>query len=306
MPPLQNAHPNGTQSNPLDPSYSDTFSQGHTDLERAPSQCSPSGHAFLNSTPIPCVLPKFTLIGNWKMYGGTTQVKAFFNACLPPPPGVQAVICPPFVYLPLALACLAEKNLASRSTYADAVGQPHTQHASLAYALGGQTCSPHSQEGAFTGQVQAAMLWDVGCRFVILGHPERRSWETSRILACQIQAALGAGLQPVVCLTNLEDLNTLQERLQGETTAAQGDLFSRCWLAFEPAVGAPCPPPQALTDLQTLRDTCPHHTLLYGGGISPDTLPLVQGLVDGVLVGRASLHADSWNALLAASALTVG
>jgi triosephosphate isomerase len=279
--------------------------------------------------------PDFIVIGNWKMYGTSQQVEAFFAACAPVPPGVRAVICPPFVYLAQAHQCLKNKLAQSLSAQIKADPSKNGQDGDDAgYGLGAQTCSQHKDAGPWTGQIQAAMLADVGCRFVIIGHPERQSWETPAVLAKQIQAALGAGLQPVICLTDPTQIQRIQAALHAHCPHQSGhkgddapptshlaadcpavfdslhdsfqdnlqNILKDCWLAFEPAVGAPFPPPQAIEDLKSIRAQWPHQTLLYGGGISPETLGLVRPFVDGVLVGRASLTPHSWNALLMACA----
>src|SRR5438093_2864876 len=141
------------------------------------------------------------IAGNWKMYtnaGTARQLAAAVAAGVGPTPRVRVALCPPFPYL---------------TAVAEAVrGMP--------VQLGGQNCYCET-EGAFTGEVSPAMLLDVGCRWVILGHSERRHklGETDEFINRKVRAALDAGLQVIVCVG--ETLEERHKNLMAEVFARQ-------------------------------------------------------------------------------------
>lgn len=180
-------------------------------------------------------------------------------------------------------------------------------------ALGGQDCHP-DKDGAHTGDVSAAMLADLGCRFVIVGHSERRTdhGETDAVVRAKAAAAHAAGLVAVVCVGE-----TLGERDRGETLAVverqllgslpEGGTPDDTVIAYEPiwAIGTgrtPTPEDVAAvhghlrrTLRQRVRDA-DRLRILYGGSVKPDNAATLLAVadVDGALVGGASLKADDF------------
>jgi len=213
---------------------------------------------------------------------------------------VQLVVCPPFVYL-------------------DAVVQ--RLRGSLV-AVGAQNVSDQPQ-GAWTGEVSASMLADIGCRYVIVGHSERRQHfgETDELVCRKARQALNCGLVPIICLGE-----TLAERQAGRTTdvirrqfagsvaGLEGELAQRIVLAYEPVwaigTGVVATAEQAQevhAELRTLLKTQYNDQLaeaipiLYGGSVKPENSGqlLAQPDIDGALVGGASLQAASFLAIAA-------
>lgn len=222
--------------------------------------------------------------------------------CLPTNNQVEVAVCPPAVYLHDVGAALRGSQL----------------------GLGAQNMY-HEKEGAFTGETSASMLVDLGCRYVILGHSERRQFfgETDASVNLKTLAAIDANLTPIVCVGE-----TLEQRESGATaeviatqvrgslagfSAAQGEKLV---IAYEPVwaigTGKTASPEQAeevhaqirglLTELfgaatsETIR-------LQYGGSVKPDNAAELMGKpnIDGALVGGASLKADSFAAIVAAA-----
>jgi triosephosphate isomerase len=191
-------------------------------------------------------------------------------------------------------------------------------------ALGAQNMC-HEANGAFTGEISAAMLLDVGCRYVILGHSERRHilGETDVDVNRKTLAALAAGLIPIVCVGEL-----LSEREAGRTAAVissqfQGSLanvsaeqIEQVVIAYEPVwaigTGKVATPEQAEAvhgDLRTLlaerynSRTAENVRILYGGSVKASNAGelLSQPNIDGVLVGGASLKVDDFLGIAAAA-----
>src|SRR5207302_6598200 len=142
------------------------------------------------------------VIGNWKMHGTIAEARVLAGAIreiIRRPRGVQVVVCPPFT----ALAAVAEVL----------AGGP--------IQLGAQTCH-HEPAGAHTGEISAPMLVDVGCRWVLVGHSERRKeiGESDEVISLKLRAALAHGLTPILCVGE-----TAEERRQGFTfTTFEGPL----------------------------------------------------------------------------------
>ncbi len=177
-------------------------------------------------------------------------------------------------------------------------------------------------EGAFTGEVSAAMIVGAGCSHVVVGHSERRQYfgETDATVSKRAEAALEAGLTPIVCVgETLEERESdrteqvLATQLEGGLGALTGDEFSRIIVAYEPVwaigTGRTATPEIAEEAHRFLRrqaaakfgsDSADALRILYGGSVKPDN---AQGLmacenIDGGLVGGASLKADSFAAIV--------
>jgi triosephosphate isomerase len=216
--------------------------------------------------------------------------------------GVETVICPPTVYLEAVVEAIK----------------------GTAIGLGAQNAY-FEASGAYTGEVSMPMLVDVGCRYVILGHSERRELmrETDADVHRKVKAALSAGLTPIVCLGE-----SLQERAQGRTheviarqfSGSLGGLASRemerVIIAYEPiwAIGSghvatPAQAEEVHGDLRRILETEYNARLAalvriqYGGSVKAANagLLLAQPNIDGALVGGASLAAESFLAIVAAA-----
>ena len=250
------------------------------------------------------------IAGNWKMNTTSKSAYALAKAISEASPGygaVDLVVCPPAPYL---------------AAVRDAV-------AGGTVAFGGQNMY-HEKDGAYTGELSAAMLVDVGATFVILGHSERRQIfsETDAEVNKKAAAAHAAGLTPIVCVGE-----TLAEREAGQTAdvirrqfeaslaGISADLMTSTVLAYEPVwaigtgkVATPAQAEEVHADLRKLiaarynAETAAAVRILYGGSVKPDNAAelLGQTNVDGALVGGASLKADDFLAIAAAETLLAG
>lgn len=234
------------------------------------------------------------IAGNWKMHGTLREAAALAEAVRAgAPAGADLLVCPPFVHLHVVAAAM--------------LGQP--------VAVGAQDCHA-AAKGAHTGDVAAVMLRDVGATQVILGHSERRAdhGETDAGVRAKAEAAIGAGLTPIICVGE-----TLAQREAGEAEAVvaaqvkgslpEGFLAAGGVVAYEPvwAIGTGRTPTEA--DIAAIHAvlrglTSPATRLLYGGSVKPANAKAILGLphVDGALVGGASLVAADFLAIAQAAA----
>jgi triosephosphate isomerase len=217
--------------------------------------------------------------GNWKMHGSRASIAALLDELVKANP-VGCAVCAPFPYLFQA----AERLRGS------------------AIAWGAQNVSEHAQ-GAYTGEVSAAMLKEFGCRYVIVGHSERRQLycETDAQVAAKFMAVRGAGMTPILCVGE-----TLQERDAGKTEAVvERQLsavdFANGVLAYEPVwaigTGRNATPEQAQAVHAFLRKRVGEDTpILYGGSVKPQNAAAIFAMrdVDGGLIGGASLVAKDF------------
>jgi triosephosphate isomerase len=215
------------------------------------------------------------------------------------PFGCDVAVCVPFPYLSETAVALAGSDI----------------------RWGAQDCSMHEQ-GAYTGEVSAGMLHEFGCRYVIVGHSERRAYhgESDQLVADKAKAALARGVTPIVCVGE-----TLAQREAGETEAvvkrqlsAVIHTLAHCAgemvVAYEPVwaigTGRTATPEQAqavhaLLRAQ-LRAATPHADgmpILYGGSVKPDNAATLfsQADIDGGLIGGASLKAADFIAICRAA-----
>ena len=232
--------------------------------------------------------------GNWKMHGSRESISGLLDAITAGAhsAGVECAVCPPYPYLP---------QVAERLS-----GTP--------IAWGAQNVSEHAQ-GAYTGEVAAAMLAELGCRYAIVGHSERRQLygETDAQVAAKFAAARKAGLTPILCVGE-----TLAERDAGRTTevvARQLGVvqFAGGVLAYEPVwaigTGRNATPEQAQEVHGFMRERLPpalrdSTPILYGGSVKPQNAAAIFAMpdVDGGLIGGASLVAADFLAILRAAA----
>ena len=218
--------------------------------------------------------------GNWKMHGSRTSVAALLDALVKANPGPGAAVCAPFPYLQ----------------------QVSERLKGTAIAWGAQNASEH-KEGAYTGEVSVSMLADFGCRYVLVGHSERRQIyrETDAQVAAKFAAVKAAGMTPILCVGE-----TLQEREAGSTEEVVGRQlaavkFEGAVLAYEPVwaigTGRNATPEQAQAVHAFLRGRVPAETtILYGGSVKPQNAAAIFAMpdVDGGLIGGASLVAQDF------------
>ena len=226
------------------------------------------------------------IAANWKMFKTRAETAAFMNA-FSPPDGVDVVICPPFTALDVA----AGRGI---PVYAQNVHW--------------------ATEGAFTGEVAAPMLRELGVEGAIVGHSERRQYfgETDETVARRTVAALDAGLGVIACVgESAEERESGQTelvlRLQVESIRDAVGAHERLVIAYEPvwAIGSgktatPELAQEAHAFIRSLIDV----PVLYGGSVKPDNAGdlLAQPDVGGALVGGASLDVESFSAICRAAA----
>lgn len=242
--------------------------------------------------------------GNWKLHGDRAFARALMDdiVAVAAPAGIERVILPPLPYLSELIEDYADHDV----------------------AFGAQDVSANDK-GAYTGEVSAGMLKDIGCVYGLVGHSERRQYhaETSERVAAKFFAAKQAGLTPILCVGE-----TLEEREAGQTEArireqlapllAQGgaEAFAGAVVAYEPVwaigTGKTATPEQAQAVHAFIRGEIAARDakiagllpILYGGSCKPDNASalLSQPDVDGGLVGGASLVARDFLAIAAAMA----
>ena len=244
------------------------------------------------------------IAGNWKMNTDRASARALAEAIARADlkDGVEVALCPPALYLAEVVAAVQGSRV----------------------GVGGQNCY-HEASGAFTGEVSPGMLVDIGCKYVILGHSERRQLfgETDAGVFSKTQAALAAGLTPIVCVGE-----TLEEREAGRTTEVvrtqcEGSIgglteeqASQIVIAYEPVwaigtgkVATPQQAEEVHSDLRSWLESRYNASLAsairiqYGGSVKPDNAAelLSQPNIDGALVGGASLKADSFLGIIQAA-----
>lgn len=238
--------------------------------------------------------------GNWKLNGS----RSFAAGLLPdiaPADGVEVVVLPPATLL----AGLVD------------------EHGARGIAFGGQDVSEHA-EGAYTGEVSAAMLADAGARYALVGHSERRQYhgEDSALVARKFAAALAAGLRPILCVGESRAEReggaaeaTIASQLRPVLDLVGAEGFAQAVVAYEPVwaigTGLTASPAQAqhihafIRSEVAARDAKIGNSLpiLYGGSVKPANAAelFAQPDVDGGLIGGASLVATDFMAIVAAA-----
>lgn len=243
------------------------------------------------------------VVGNWKMNGSRAVNAELLSGIVAglDGSGAACAVCVPCPYLHQAQELLAGSTL----------------------AIGAQDVSAQ-QCGAFTGEVSASMLVEYDCRYVIVGHSERRAYhlETSELVACKAEAVLRAGMIPIVCVGE-----TLEERDAGQTNVivsaqleavlallSEADV-ARLVVAYEPVwaigTGKTATPTMAQEVHAALRAQLRKHSaetadtvpLLYGGSMKPENAKelMAQPDIDGGLIGGAALKAADFLAIIHAA-----
>lgn len=237
------------------------------------------------------------IVGNWKSHLVVPEALALMSEIkigLADSQGVEVVVAPPFT----AIAAVA------RWIDGTSIG------------LAAQNCH-HVDYGPYTGEVSAPMLKDAGCRYVIVGHSERREWfhETDETVAAKLRAVLRAGLRPIVCVGETLEERTggrtesrLRQQIEAAVTGLQPADMRAVTVAYEPvwAIGSGrnATPQQAQAAHSFLRGVLRRFfaeaalgvRILYGGSVQPDNIAALTAGddVDGALVGGASLQARSF------------
>lgn len=244
------------------------------------------------------------IAGNWKMYKTRIEAEDYIQALLPrvsAVDGVDVAICVPFT----ALEAMVDSARGSRvEVYAQNMHQ--------------------EPEGAFTGEVSAPMLTEVGVQGVVLGHSERREQfaESDRALALKVPAALAAGLNPILCVGETEGEREnddtdrkLRQQVRDDLAGVPNERLADVVIAYEPIwaigtgkVATAEQVQEAIAFIRALvgdRDSGASERvrILYGGSVKPENAAELLALhdVDGALVGGASLQADSFAQIVAAA-----
>ncbi|MFC6284104.1 MULTISPECIES: triose-phosphate isomerase [Polaromonas] len=249
---------------------------------------------------------KKLIAGNWKMNGSLAANEALLGALaqgLAVKPACEVAVCVPAPYLAQVQALKSAKPALS------------------AIDLGAQDVSAQAS-GAYTGEVSAAMLKELGCRYAIVGHSERRQYhgESDALVADKARAALASGITPIVCVGE-----TLAEREAGHTEEvvkrqlaavihANGHCISEIVVAYEPVwaigTGKTASPEEAQAvhtvlraQLKAATDQSARVKILYGGSMNAANAAtlLAQPDIDGGLIGGASLKAADFLTIIAAA-----
>ena len=228
------------------------------------------------------------IAGNWKMFKGPAQAGAFCRKLrdLDLPDDVDVVVCPPYLSLGIAVQALAGTEV----------------------GVFAQNCH-WELEGAFTGEISAPMLQDIGVYGTLVGHSERRQWfgETDETVAQRVRTALAQGLHVIACVGESE-----AEREAGKTDSVLRrqvgvlEADDNLVIAYEPVwaigTGKTATPELAQQAHETIKSVL-DVPVLYGGSVKPDNAAelMAQPAVDGALVGGASLDVESFAAICRAS-----
>lgn len=236
------------------------------------------------------------------MYKTASETAAFFESFRPlvaRSSRSDIVICPPFISLPAAVQAAAGSNI----------------------EVGAQN-SHWATEGAYTGEISAAMIQSTGAKWVIIGHSERRQYfgETDESVLNKTRAAIAAGLKPIVCVGELLDQreagateDVLRAQFLGGIAPLAADQFAQVAIAYEPVwaigTGRTATPEIAADAHRFLRsqvqetfgpDAAAGVRILYGGSVKPDNVKtlMAQPEIDGVLVGGASLDTKGFASIV--------
>ena len=242
------------------------------------------------------------IAGNWKLWGTRAQAADYCERLQIDAQGPADVgICPPFTALDV---CVEKLDGTGVAVYAQNMHQEST--------------------GAFTGEVSAAMLTELGVNGVVLGHSERRQYacETDRALQQKVPAALSAGLQPILCVGETEDererdetQRKLRTQVQEALEKVSDERLAGVVIAYEPIwaigtgkVATPEVAQEAIAFIRALvgdrsQEAAQRVRILYGGSVKPDNAAEILGQpdVDGALVGGASLDPEGFASIVAAA-----
>lgn len=201
---------------------------------------------------------KLLIVANWKMNPATLKgAKLLFDAVrkgIKNIKGVEVVICPPSLYI------------------------PKIQNTKYKIQVGAQNCF-WEQKGAYTGEISPAMLKNLGCQYVIIGHSERRKYfkETNEMISKKLKAVLMAGLKPILCIDKLSQLKGVSKN----TIVAYEPLFAI-------GTGRPC----SIEKAKKIRKRINNNFVLYGGSVNSQNAEdyIEKAGFQGLLIGGASLN----------------
>jgi len=242
--------------------------------------------------------------GNWKLNGTRQSINSLLQAILG---GMQDVkkaevaVCAPYIYIPQVAEMLKKSTI----------------------AIGAQNVSEH-ESGAYTGEISAPMLHEFSCKYVIVGHSERRSiyQESDQQVADKFVAAQKFGIRPILCVGELLEErdagatnNVVARQLDAVITTAGIDAFQQAVIAYEPVwaigTGKTASPAQAQEVHAFIRqrlaqksaETANAVQILYGGSVKPDNAQTLFGQkdIDGGLIGGASLDASGFLSICCAA-----
>ena len=246
---------------------------------------------------------KSIVAANWKLNGSLDMAKSLvlaINQHCQNLSGVDAIICPPYPYLSLVGQMMSADNV----------------------LLGAQNAAEH-ENGAYTGEVSAAMVKEMGCHYVIVGHSERREYygETDSIVAAKFMQIQSADVTPILCVgESLEQReqgvmkDTIVNQVKAVINAAGISSIRNAVLAYEPiwaiGTGKTASPEQAQEVHAIIRSVVAEQSaeiaeglrILYGGSVKASNAADIfsQPDIDGGLIGGASLDADQFNAIVSA------
>ncbi|MHA6162102.1 triose-phosphate isomerase [Pseudomonas sichuanensis] len=242
--------------------------------------------------------------GNWKMHGTRASVAELTQGLgnLPLPSGVEVAVFPPFLFIDQVINGLEGKGI----------------------TVGAQNSAVQPEQGALTGEVAPSQLAEVGCKYVLIGHSERRQiiGETDEVLNQKFAAAQKSGLTPVLCIgETLEEreagktLEVVERQLSSVIDAFGIAAFANAVIAYEPVwaigTGLTASPQQAQDVHAAIRkqlaamdaEVAANMQLLYGGSVKAANAAELFGMpdIDGGLIGGASLNADEFGAICRAA-----
>ncbi|MBL4682697.1 MAG: triose-phosphate isomerase [Pseudomonadales bacterium] len=237
---------------------------------------------------------KSLVVGNWKMNGDQALLGSLIPSLVEAGFSSEVVICPSFVHLHRVAQLIEASDL----------------------ILGAQNLDWH-ESGAYTGEISSGMLKEVGCKFVIVGHSERRTsyGDTDEIVAKKFEACLDSGLTPILCLGETqaqrqagETTNVVESQLQRVFDSVATEKLDNSIIAYEPiwaiGTGETASPEEAESVHATLRKVLAERSgqlaaktrILYGGSVNENNAEALFSMenIDGALVGGASLKAEAF------------
>ncbi|ARN73006.1 triose-phosphate isomerase [Oceanicoccus sagamiensis] len=246
------------------------------------------------------------VVGNWKMHGSAASIDTLVTGLQQqlanlPADQTDIAVCPPFVFIPQVISQLEGS----------------------AIACGAQNVSDQ-QEGAYTGEISATMLAELGCQYVIVGHSERRTLmaESDADIAAKFTAVQSQGLTPILCVGESlaqreagETLSWIEQQIKAVIAVAGIEAMAASVIAYEPiwaiGTGKTASPEQAQEVHAHIRQVLANESqavagalqLLYGGSVKADNAAELFGKqdIDGALVGGAALKAADFAAICMAA-----
>ncbi|MDZ4746589.1 MAG: triose-phosphate isomerase [bacterium] len=262
-----------------------------------------------------------TIVGNWKMHPLVVQEATSLAEALCDSTdmasaiqsGVRVILCPPFTALHAVHTALEASKVN--------VGRTATS-TSGSISLGAQNCH-HDDSGAYTGEISAAMLADLGCSHVIVGHSERRRYqfETDELIGLKALRAVAHNLTPIICIGESLDerltkhtIDVLRSQIDGVASTAGLETLTKCIIAYEPVWAIGTGQAASVSQVDDTHNAIKRHLLsthgldlrvLYGGSVTAENAEdlLKLSSVNGALVGGASLKAKQFADIVRSAAV---